>query len=101
MLLHTVSETDSGSLSYMISLLKSEFGIVMEKQSLNERFNEKCVAFVKAVLSELLKEQFAPLYSGKLMQVFSRIRIKDSTKFMVPATLEANYKYAAPHMLDQ
>jgi hypothetical protein len=92
LLLHTVSETDAGSLSYMVSLLESEFGIVIEKQSLNERFNEKCVAFVKAVLSELLSEQFAKLYSGKLLPVFSRIRIKDSTKFMVPAALEANYK---------
>ena len=92
MLLHTVSETESGSLSYMVSLLKSEFGIVVKKQSLNERFNEKCVVFVKAVLCEILGEQFTKLYSGKLLQGFSRIRIKDSTKFMVPSTLEANYK---------
>ena len=65
---------------------------MVKKQSLNERFNEKCVAFVKAVLCELLEEQFAKLYSGKLLTGFSRIRIKDSTKFMVPSTLEANYK---------
>jgi hypothetical protein len=76
----------------MVSLLKSDFGMEIKKQSLDERFNEKCVAFVKSVLSEILREQFAKLYSGALLPGFSRIRIKDSTKFMVPSTLEGNYR---------
>ena len=92
MLLYTVSHTEQGSLSYMVSLLQSDFGVTIKKQSLDERFNEKCVAFVKAVLSEVLREQFSPLYSGEFLPGFVRIRIKDSTKFMVPSTLEANYK---------
>jgi len=76
----------------MVSLLKSDFGVTIKKQSLDERFNEKCVDFVKGVLKEVLKEQFSHLYSKELLPAFSRIRIKDSTKFMVPANLEEHYK---------
>jgi hypothetical protein len=92
MLFYSVSHTEQGSLSSMVSLLQSNFGISMNKQSLNERFNEKCVAYVKAILSEVLGEQFSTLYSSELLPGFSRILIKDSTKFMVPPGLESHYK---------
>lgn len=75
----------------MVSLLASNFGVSIKKQSLNDRFNERSVAFVKAVLSEILCEQFAHLYSCELLPDFARIRIKDSTKFMVPASLAAHF----------
>ena len=91
MLFYTLACNEQGSLSYMVSLLKSEFGVIIKKQSLYERFNEKCVLFVKSVLSELLREQFDKLYSDEMLPDFTRIRIKDSTKFMVPSTLEGNY----------
>jgi hypothetical protein len=92
LLLYVVSRRQSSSLSFMVSHLKSEFGINISKQSLDERFHSGCVAFVKAVLSEVLKERFGELYPGELLPAFKRIRIKDSTKFMVPPGLEANYK---------
>jgi hypothetical protein len=83
---------EEGSLSYMVSVLDSEFGFLIGKQSLNERFNEKCVCYIKAVLSEVIEEQFEHLYSKALLPGFKRIRIKDSTKFMAPPGLETNYK---------
>jgi hypothetical protein len=83
---------EEGSLSYMVSVLDSEFGVLIGKQSLNERFNEKCVFYIKAVLSEVIEEQFENLYSKELLPGFKRIRIKDSTKFMAPPGLETNYK---------
>jgi hypothetical protein len=92
MLLQTVTLTDDESLSYMVSVLESDFGITIKKQSLHERFNERSVLFVKAVLSEILCEHFADLYSGELLPCFSRILIKDSTKFMVSSSLEGEYK---------
>jgi len=76
----------------MVSRLKSDFGVTVKKQSLDERFNEKSADFVKSVLKEVLREQFSNLYSAELLPDFSRIRIKDSTKFMVPANLEEHYK---------
>jgi hypothetical protein len=92
LLFYAVSRTEIGSLSFLVSHLKSSFGITISKQSLDERFHSGCVAFVKAVLSEVLKERFAGLYSGRLLPSFQRIRIKDSTKFMVPPELESHYK---------
>jgi hypothetical protein len=92
MLFYTVARTEQGSLSCMVSCLESASGICIKKQSLDECFNSTCVAYVKAVLGEVLKEAFAKLYSSELLPAFSRIRIKDSTKFIVPAQLEGKYK---------
>jgi len=92
MLFYTVSHNEEGSLSYMVSLLESNFGVNLCKQSLNERFNENCESYVKAVLKEVLREEFSQLYRVELLPGFSRILIKDSTKFMTPSTLEENYK---------
>jgi hypothetical protein len=92
MLFYTVSHRESSSLSFMVSHLKSEFGVKISKQSLDERFHSGCVEFIKAVLSEVLQERFSELYEGELLPAFHRIRIKDSTKFMVPPGLEDHYK---------
>jgi hypothetical protein len=91
MLFYAVSQNEHASLSYMVSLLQSDFGINIKKQSLNERFNPKSEAFAKAVLCEALREKFSHLYSTQFLPAFSRIRIKDSTKFMVPPSLESRY----------
>ena len=92
MLFYTVSHNDQGSLSYMVSLLESNYGVMLCKQSLNERFNKQCEAYVKAVLREVLQEGFNKLYDVEFLPGFSRILIKDSTKFMTPSTLEEKYK---------
>jgi len=76
----------------MVSLLESNYGVTICKQSLNERFNERSEIYVKAVLKELLGEEFSQLYRVELLPGFSRILIKDSTKFMTPSTLEEKYK---------
>jgi hypothetical protein len=92
MLLYTVANKEEESLSYMVSVLESDFGVTIKKQSLNERFNEKSETYVKAVLCELLSEQFISLYSDEFLPDFSRIRIKDSTKFIVPMHLKMENK---------
>ena len=75
----------------MVSVLESDFGVTLKKQSSHERFTEKSEAYVKAVLCEVLREQLSALYSKAFLPSFSRIRIKDSTKFMTPAGMEDNY----------
>jgi len=92
LLFYTVSCTEQGSLSYMVSLLRSKFAVILTKQALDERFTARCVFFVKSVLSEVLSEHLSCLYSKCLLPDFKRIRIKDSTKFFTPSTLKENYK---------
>jgi len=65
----------------------------MRKQSLDERFSERTVNFVKRVLSRLLSEQFSDmLYDDNFLSNFHHVRIKDSTKFNVPSNLASHYK---------
>jgi len=92
LLFNTVASTEQGSLSHMVSYLESEHKVKMKKQSLDERFTENSVSFVKAVLKEMLNERFSNLFSKELLPEFSRIRIKDSTKFFVPENLSENYQ---------
>jgi hypothetical protein len=92
LLFYTVSLEQGSSLSFMVSHLKSAYGVSMSKQSLNERFNSRCVEFIRAVLKEVLENRLSELYPGKLLPAFKRILIKDSTKFMAPPSMEGNYK---------
>lgn len=92
MLFYTVSQKEQESLSYMVSLLKSDFGVTVNKQSMNERFNENCETYVKAVLKEVWSEKLANIYDTSFLSGFSRILIKDSTKFMVPPSLEHRFR---------
>ena len=65
----------------------------MRKQSLDDRFNERTVHFVKSVLSRLISEQFSTvLYSEDFLRDFNHVRIKDSTKFNVSSHLQSHYK---------
>ena len=50
LLFYAVSLGHNSSLEYLVSYLGSKYGIEMRKQSLDERFSEKAVNFVKQVL---------------------------------------------------
>ena len=53
------SKTQNSSLENSVSYLESKYGIDIRKQSLDEKFTEKTVIFVKAVLSRLINSQFS------------------------------------------
>ena len=74
--------------------LYDQFGLQIKKQSLNDRFTNKAVVFLKAVLSRLLLYQFKTIDKGKskFLSSFSRIRIKDSTRFILPASYAKIYQ---------
>ena len=77
----------------MVSHLNTNYGIDIRKQSLDERFTEKTVNFVKSVLKRLISEQFSDLlYCKEFLSIFHHVRIKDSTKFNVPANLASHYR---------
>ena len=93
LLFYAVSLSENSSLEYLVSYLGSKYGIEMRKQSLDDRFGERTVNFVKTVLTLLLKEQFSRvLYCEEFLSTFKHVRIKDSSKFNVPSNLEMHYK---------
>jgi len=93
LMFYASSLSQNSSLEYLVSYLQSRYGIAMCKQSLDERFSEKAVYFVKSVFSQLIVEQFSRvLYCEEFLSEFNHVRIKDSTKFNVPSNLAAHYR---------
>ncbi len=66
--------------------------LLIKKQSIDERFNPKAVAFFIAVLARLMECQFTGVGKDQVLSSFKRVRIKDSTRFALPAAYAAIYK---------
>lgn len=79
------------SLNELCHEFKYLFGEDLEKQSLNERFNEFAVTFFKLLLEEVLARNLCLLGFKDLLPNQKRIRIKDSTSFQVPEHLKDLY----------
>jgi hypothetical protein len=71
--------------------LYSHHGLHLRKQSMQERFNEHSVAFVKSVLRTLLENQLRYTVKESL-SFFNRVRIKDSTRFTLPPAYAQTYQ---------
>ena len=71
--------------------LYAQHGLQLKKQSIQERFNERAVAFMKSILSRLLENQLKSTTKENL-SFFNRVRIKDSTRFTLPAAYAQIYK---------
>jgi len=98
LLFYAASLSQNSSLEYLVTYLDSNYGIDMRKQSLDARFSERAVNFVKAVFMHLIREQFSDLlYSEEFLSNFNYVRIKDSTKFNVPSNLASHYRGSGGH----
>jgi len=92
LLFYASSLSLNSSLDHLVSHLYDFHGIEIRKQSLDERFTEKTVDFVKAVLTRLIRAQFSDkLISEGFCAEFNHVRIKDSTTFKAPDNLADNY----------
>ena len=67
-------------------------GIQITKQSIQERFNEQSVAFMKAVLARLLPHQLNAIDKDEKLSGFNRVRVKDSTRFALPKAYAPIYR---------
>lgn len=93
LLFYASSHTKNSSLEHLVSHLDAHHGIDICKQSLDERFTERTVRFVKSVLCRVLQAQFSDmLISDNFLSEFHHVRIKDSTTFKVPDNLAAHYR---------
>lgn len=79
------------SLRNMCADLCQFLGIKIKKQSLDERFTEKAVAFLTAVLASVMGCQLKMKASDGTLSVFNRIRVKDSTRFALPSRFSKKY----------
>lgn len=59
---------------------------------MQDRFNEKAVSLLKAILSHLLSQHISSDFEKGVFEKFNRVRIKDSTKFALPEAYAEQYK---------
>ena len=72
--------------------LYAQHGLHIRKQSIQERFNERAVAFMKSILSMLLENQLKSTVKEESLSFFNRVRIKDSTRFTLPPAFASIYQ---------
>jgi len=63
----------------------------IKKQSIDERFNECSVEFIRTLLEEQLEKQVTKPLATVCLERFSSVKIKDSTRFQLPASLKDKY----------
>lgn len=75
-----------------MTMLSDLYGITISKQSLDERFSERAVNFVKEILKQALEVELEYFCNPSLFPQFNFIRIKDSTRFNVDDRLVKQFK---------
>lgn len=80
------------SLNDFSAYLMEEHQVEISKQGINERFNNQSVDFLKALLAEEMGQKLDLSSLNPLSSPFSRIRIKDSTKWNLPDHCSEKYK---------
>lgn len=75
--------------------LKHRWNLDIKKQSLSERFNESATLFIKSLLDRQLSDQItSDIQDANIRQElthFTSVKIKDSTRFQLPADLKEYY----------
>ena len=66
-------------------------GVSITKQALDGRFDETAVSFVKSVLEDQLNNQIGQILDPDFLKKFARVRVKDSTRFDLPARLKDKF----------
>jgi Transposase DDE domain len=81
------------SLNDECDFLESEFGTIVSKQSLDERYNTYAVKFLKMCFAKMLTDVLVKsTENSAFIEIFNRIRIGDSTSFKLPANLSPFYQ---------
>jgi len=63
----------------------------IRKQSIDERFNEHSVEFVRTLLEQQIGNQINNNIDVECLRHFSSVKIKDSTRFQIPAHFKEAY----------
>jgi len=92
MLLYCASQTEPCTLEQASTMVFETFALKITKQSIDERFNIDSVAFVKEILKVALEKQLSKVFNQGFLPQFNKIRIKDGTRFILPAKLSEHYK---------
>lgn len=90
-LLFNKQDNESVSLNDYSVSLQVRHEMQIRKQSIDERFNESSVAFIKKLLDEQLEKQLGDALKQVCFKRFSSVKIKDSTRFELSDSLKDAY----------
>ncbi len=92
--LHLLMESNGQefSLSQMCEELFERHGVVMSKQSLDERFNTFAVRFMRQCFNTVFEQVLGYRTETMVHPVFERVLLTDATSFQLPAHLAAFYQ---------
>lgn len=91
MLLFTHFNFKKLSLNDLSVQLAKRYGITIRKQSIDERFNENAVKFLKSIMEEAIKISINP--NNKIdFTKYGKVKIKDSTSFQLPENMKDVYQ---------
>jgi IS4 transposase len=92
--LHLLMESSGQefSLSQMCEELFERHGVVMSKQSLDERFNTFAVSFLRQCFNTVFEQVLGYQPVTRIHPVFERVLLTDATSFQLPAHLAAFYQ---------
>jgi hypothetical protein len=91
-LLYNAASTGHCSLSQSSCEIFEKFKITISKQAYDERFDSTAVAFVKSIFEAQLSKQLQGTVHEGFLKKFTRIRIKDGTRFKLPERLKDQFK---------
>jgi IS4 transposase len=80
------------SLSQMCEALFERHGVVMSKQSLDERFNTFAVTFMRQCFNAVFDQVLGYKTMTRAHPIFERVLLTDATSFQLPAHLAAFYQ---------
>lgn len=91
-LLYTAAHPKHCSLTQSSNEIINSLGITISKQSYDERFDETAVSFVKSIFEAQLLKQVENTVHPDFLKKFTRVRIKDGTRFELPERLKEYFK---------
>ncbi|TLX69693.1 IS4 family transposase [Labilibacter sediminis] len=90
-LLFQMNSSKEVSLLSICNALFMRFGIKISKQSINERFNEHSVFFLKELLHDALSRLTFTHFKLPVFKEFTEVNVKDSTRFGLPSNMKNLY----------
>ena len=67
---------------------KSVHNVDISKQGIDQRFNESALKYIQSLISKVLANQVLQMIESRWLDLFSRVNIKDSSKFDLPPRLK-------------
>lgn len=69
-----------------------DHSVIVSKQAISKRFSKPCISFIKELIGESLASQVTTSLVPTDLQLFKRVRIKDSTTFGVQDSLSEMFE---------